>query len=159
MKKEEKILFRDMSMQEKKNLITLWKRVAIVDKSNHAKTKMRLLGITEKDIERAWKVNHIIEYKVIVDNGVVTDVRLLVRGLDVTMKKYEWTSDGREMKDRALCNICLVVSLKRKTLITCYASPSGVHRYRNSNGRTDKAYEQKMNDNLRKNLMMLVSSY
>ena len=62
---------------------------------------MERLGVTDADVERAWKGNHIIEYKVVVENNEVTDVRLLVRGLDVSEKKYEWTSNGREMRKEA----------------------------------------------------------
>ena len=156
MRKEEKILFRDLTMTEKQNVIKVWERTNINEKTDHAKEKMSRLGITDADVERAWKVNHIIEYKVVVENNEVTDVRLLVRGLDVTEKKYEWTSNGREMRKEAKCNVCLVVSLRKNKLITCYTSPTNVNRYKNSNGRVDMAYEQTMNDNLRKNLMALM---
>ena len=87
MRKEEKILFRDLTMTEKQNVIKVWERTSINEKTDHAKEKMSRLGITDADVERAWKVNHIIEYKVVVENNEVTDVRLLVRGLDVTEKK------------------------------------------------------------------------
>ena len=156
MRKEEKILFRDLTMTEKQNVIKVWERTSINEKTDHAKEKMERLGITDADVERAWKVNHIIEYKVVVENNEVTDVRLLVRGLDVKEKKYEWTSNGREIKKEAMCNVCLVEKKKKNKLITCYTSPTNVNRYKNSNGRVDMAYEQTMNDNLRKNLLALM---
>lgn len=154
MRKEEKILFRDMTMNEKRNVVKVWERTQIATMTDHAKEKMERLGITNEDVAKAWKVNHIIEYKVVDEDGK-TDVRLLVRGLDIVDRKYEWTQNGREMRKNEKCNVCLVVSLTKNMLITTYTSPSGVNKYKHSNGRIDMAYVQSMNDNLRKNLVAL----
>ena len=51
-------------MNEKINLITVWKNLSLGEYSAHAIEKMDSLGITEKMINEAWNVNHIIEYKV-----------------------------------------------------------------------------------------------
>ena len=110
MRKEEKILFRDLTMTEKKNVIKVWERTSINEKTDHAKEKMERLGVTDADVERAWKINHIIEYKVVVENNEVTDVRLLVRGLDVTEKSLSETL--------ATCTNLEVLYLKNITSLT-----------------------------------------
>ena len=76
MRKEEKILFRDLTMTEKQNVIKVWERTSINEKTDHAKEKMSRLGITDADVERAWRVNHIIEYKVVVERRSPTCERI-----------------------------------------------------------------------------------
>ena len=69
-------------------------------------------------------------------------IRCLGNELDV--KYYAWNYET------------LAYDIRKNKLITCYTSPTNVNRYKNSNGRVDMAYEQTMNDNLRKNLMALM---
>ena len=52
MKREEKILFRDLTDKEKSIIMKVWERVSVTDVTDHAREKMELLGITKEDIEQ-----------------------------------------------------------------------------------------------------------
>lgn len=148
---ETKIYFKDLSMNEKTNLITVWKNLSITEYSTHAREKMDTLDITEEMIELAWKINHIIEYKV--KDG---RPRMVVRGIHNHLCNSDFMNHGTNrvaLSKKLQCNICLVVDMLTGKLITCYASPTATARlYKNNN--TD--YEKNMNDTLEQNLKVVL---
>ena len=50
---ETKIYFKDLTMNEKINLITVWKNLSLGEYSDHAREKMTSLGITDDMINEA----------------------------------------------------------------------------------------------------------
>ena len=158
MKREEKILFRDLTDKEKSIIVKVWERVSVTDVTDHAREKMELLGITKEDIEQTIKRSDIIEYKV-VNGNKYDDVRILVRGRDVVQKRYEWTRDkDRQMRAKSDCNICLVISLTQQKIVTTYTSQSNNDRYKNSKKRRDVAYRLFLTSRLEKGLKLLATS-
>lgn len=149
---ETKIYFKDLTMNEKINLITVWKNLSLGEYSAHAREKMDSLGITEKMINEAWNVNHIIEYKV--KNG---SPRMIIRGIHAHLCNSDFMNHGvdRVSIGKKLCNVCLVVDMLTGDIVTCYASPVATAKlYRNNN--TD--YEKIMNNELEKNLQIVLDS-
>ena len=149
---ETKIYFKDLTMNEKINLITVWKNLSLGEYSDHAKEKMDSLGITEKMINEAWQVNHIIEYKV--KNG---SPRMIIRGIHAHLCNSDFMNHGIDRVNigKKLCNVCLVVDMLTGDVVTCYASPVATAKlYRNNN--TD--YEKIMNNELEKNLQLVLNS-
>ena len=149
---ETKIYFKDLTMNEKINLITVWKNLSLGEYSAHAREKMDSLGITEKMINEAWNVNHIIEYKV--KNG---SPRMIIRGIHAHLCNSDFMNHGidRVSIGKKLCNVCLVVDMLTGDIVTCYASPVATAKlYRNNN--TD--YEKIMNNELEKNLQLVLNS-
>ena len=149
---ETKIYFKDLTMNEKINLITVWKNLSLGEYSAHAREKMDSLGITEKMINEAWQVNHIIEYKV--KNG---SPRMIIRGIHAHLCNSDFMNHGIDRVNigKKLCNVCLVVDMLTGDIVTCYASPVATAKlYRNNN--TD--YEKIMNNELEKNLQLVLNS-
>ena len=149
---ETKIYFKDLTMNEKINLITVWKNLSLNEYSTHAREKMASLGITDDMINEAWHVNHIIEYKV--KNG---SPRMIVRGVHEHLCNSDFMNHGtnRVSIGRKKCNVCLVVDMLTGDVVTCYASPVATARlYKNNN--TD--YEKTMNNELEKNLQIVLNS-
>lgn len=152
MSMETKIYFKDLTMNEKINLITVWKNLSLGEYSTHAKEKMASLGITDDMVNEAWQVNHIIEYKV--KNG---SPRMIVRGVHEHLCNSDFMNHGtnRVSIGRKKCNVCLVVDMLTGDVVTCYASPVATARlYKNNN--TD--YEKTMNNELEKNLQVVLNS-
>ena len=149
---ETKIYFKDLTMNEKINLITVWKNLSLGEYSDHAKEKMASLGITDDMINEAWHVNHIIEYKV--KNG---SPRMIIRGIHAHLCNSDFMNHGIDRVNigKKLCNVCLVVDMLTGDIVTCYASPVATARlYKNNN--TD--YEKIMNNELEKNLQLVLNS-
>ena len=149
---ETKIYFKDLTMNEKINLITVWKNLSLGEYSDHAKEKMASLGITNDMINEAWNVNHIIEYKV--KNG---SPRMIIRGIHAHLCNSDFMNHGIDRVNigKKLCNICLVVDMLTGDVVTCYASPVATARlYRNNNA----DYEKIMNNELEKNLQLVLNS-
>lgn len=149
---ETKIYFKDLSMNEKINLITVWKNLSLGEYSTHAKEKMASLGITDDMVNEAWQINHIIEYKV--KNG---NPRMIVRGVHEHLCNSDFMNHGTNRVNigRKKCNVCLVVDMLTGDVVTCYASPVATARlYKNNN--TD--YEKTMNNELEKNLQLVLNS-
>ena len=149
---ETKIYFKDLTMNEKINLITVWKNLSLGEYSDHAKEKMTSLGITDDMINEAWNVNHIIEYKV--KNG---SPRMIIRGIHAHLCNSDFMNHGVDRVNigKKLCNVCLVVDMLTGDVVTCYASPVATAKlYRNNN--TD--YEKIMNNELEKNLQLVLNS-
>ena len=143
-----KVLFSDMTLNEKKNLVTVWKNVEIRGYSRHAKQKMNELSITESMINDTWKVNHIIEYKV--EDG---RTKIMVRGVNAHEcdAQYMVNRTERTFIGKNLCNVCLVVDVMSGQVVTVYASPVNArNRY------TCRDSYSQMDDNLRKNLETIV---
>ena len=149
---ETKIYFKDLAMNEKINLITVWKNLSLGEYSAHAKEKMASLGITDDMVNKAWQVNHIIEYKV--KNG---NPRMIIRGIHTHLCNSDFMNHGVDRVNigKKLCNVCLVVDMISGDVVTCYASPVATARlYKNNN--TD--YEKSMNNELEKNLQLVLNS-
>ena len=149
---ETKIYFKDLTMNEKINLITVWKNLSLGEYSDHAKEKMASLGITNDMINEAWNVNHIIEYKV--KNG---SPRMIIRGIHAHLCNSDFMNHGIDRVNigKKLCNVCLVVDMLTGDVVTCYASPVATARlYRNNNA----DYEKIMNNELEKNLQLVLNS-
>ena len=149
---ETKIYFKDLTMNEKINLITVWKNLSLANYSSHAIEKMNNLGITRGMIEEAWNVNHIIEYKVKNDRP-----RMVVRGIYSHLCDSDFMDNGTNRVNigKKLCYVCLVVDMLTGDLVTCYASPVATATlYRKNN----KRYETHMNNNLQKNLELVLNN-
>lgn len=149
---ETKIYFKDLAMNEKINLITVWKNLSLGEYSAHAREKMTSLGITDDMVNKAWQVNHIIEYKV--KNG---NPRMIIRGIHTHLCNSDFMNHGVDRVNigKKLCNVCLVVDMISGDVVTCYASPVATARlYKNNN--TD--YEKTMNNELEKNLQLVLNS-
>lgn len=151
---DEKILFRDMSLQEQRTLISIWKTMRIRRISYHTREKMERLGITMEMIEETLRVNHIIEYKL--KDG--KEVRMVLRGVKSYPLKYEWKKydNTRDELEYGYCNICLVVNAFGD-VVTVYNSPDKkTTKYRSYRG-DNEGYLNTMNENLRKNLVKVAS--
>lgn len=118
--KEWKKLYKSMSIDEKKALITLWKKTTLTNPTIHCVQNMARRDVTRDMIEDAWRVNEFVEFKV--KNG---RPRLVVRALHVYTCHYDYSSNGvKKLSPRKeACNVCVVVDMINGYIITCYTSP------------------------------------